>query len=301
MFFIVRNKLFKKLHKKGGTVYFSEGSDFDYKKFLQIHTRRISSCLPASMTVEAAFVLPFFLFAFLNLISIIEIYRLQSNLSAAMHAAVKQMAVYGYEYREISGGDVQAAESLGLTYVYAANKVKTTLGNEYLGNSPMYGDISWIRSKVMVEEDCIDLVATYKIEPFVAVMGYHSRYMYNRMRTRAWTGYDNANAGLHATIAEELVYITPDGEVYHKSRSCTYLKLSIVAVDISFLETMRSKDGAKYYPCESCGSSCGNTVFVTNYGNRYHSTLQCSKIKRTVLAVPISEVGGRGACSKCGG
>lgn len=37
------------------------------------------------MTVEAVLVLPLFLFAFLNLVSLMELYRLQSNLSQAMY------------------------------------------------------------------------------------------------------------------------------------------------------------------------------------------------------------------------
>lgn len=275
--------------------------------------KRISSCSPdrrlqrgqkASMTVEACFVLPFFLFAFLNIISIVEIYRLQGNMSAAMHDTAKQMAVYGYEYRQIGGGSAGAAESLGLTYLYAAGKVRTKLGTAYLDDSPLAGgasSISWLRSSVLQEDDCIDLVAEYRIEPPVAIVGYQQRLMYNRIRTRAWTGYDNAACGAgDGTVNEEIVYITPDGSVYHRSRACSYLKLSIVAVDKSFVDTQRNQDGSKYYPCEECGGSCGNTVYITSYGNRYHSTLGCSGLKRTVMAVPISEAGGRGACSKCG-
>lgn len=284
-----------------------------YLHFPMNALKRMSSCSPArrlqrgqkaSMTVEACFVLPFFLFAFLNIISIVEIYRLQGNLSAAMHDTAKQMALYGYEYRQIGGGSAGAAESLGLTYLYAAGKVRTKLGTAYLDNSLLAGgasSISWLRSSVMQEDDCIDLIAEYRIEPPVAVVGYQQRIMYNRMRTRAWTGYDNTFHGTDSSAAgAEIVYLTPDGSVFHRSRECSYLKLSIVAVDRSFLDTQRNKDGSKYYSCEECGGSCGNTVYITNYGNRYHSTLGCSGLKRTVMAVPISEAGGRGACSKCG-
>lgn len=257
----------------------------------------------ASMTVEACFVLPFFLFAFLNIISIVEIYRLQGNLSAAMHDTAKQMAVYGYEYREIRGDSVGAAESLGLTCLYAAGKVRTKLGTDYLDNSPLAGgaaSISWLRSSVMQNNDWIDLVAEYRIRPPAAIVGYRERILYNRVRTRAWTGYDNAGGNIDGNADEEIVYITPEGTVYHRSRSCTYLKLSISAVDKSYLDTQRNRDGSKYYPCGECGASCGNTVYITDYGNKYHSTLGCSGLKRTVMAVPISETGGKGACSKCG-
>lgn len=259
--------------------------------------------MTASMTIEACFVLPFFLFAFLNIISITEIYRLQGNMSAAMHGTAKQMAVYGYEYRQICQDSAGAAESLGLTYLYAAGKVRATLGTDYLDNSPLAGgaaSISWLRSRVMQADDCIDLVAEYRIEPPAAVVGYQPRILYNRIRTRAWTGYDNAGNGMDGSAEEEIVYITPDGTVYHRSRGCSYLKLSIVAVDKGFLDTQRSEDGSKYYPCAECGASCGSTVYITNYGNRYHASLGCSSLKRTVNAVPISEVGDRCACSKCG-
>lgn len=259
--------------------------------------------LNASMTVEAAFVLPFFLFAFLNLISIIEIYRLQSNMSAAMHSTAKEMASHGCEYEALGGGNVGTAEAAGLT-VYASNRIKNILGNEYLETSPIlegFSSISWLHSSVMGKDDCIDLVAIYKVKPSIAIIGFDDFYMYNRIRTRAWTGYDNANAGLSGDNSEEIVYITPEGEVYHRSRGCTYIKLSIAAVDLSFLENERNASGAKYYPCESCGYTEKSTVFITNYGNRYHSTLRCSGLKRTVMAVPISQTGGRRECSKCGG
>lgn len=296
MFFFVRHK---KLYRKGGAVRFSENPDCDKKKSLQGRTGRMSSCLPASMTVEAALVLPLFLFAFLNLISVLELYRLQSNMSMAMHAAAKEMAVQGYVYREFAQEDAGMLTSLGITYIYAANRVRSGLGSGYLEQSPMSGGINWTRSRIMQEEDCIDLVAVYRVAPFSVMMGYDARYLYNRIRTRAWTGYDNAGAASDGADGEELVYITPEGTVYHRSRSCAYLRLSIMAVDIGFLETMRSKNGEIYYPCEECGQDCGSTVFVTGYGNRYHATLQCSGIKRTVLAVRISETEGRGACSKC--
>lgn len=277
-------------------------------RFLVLSLGRMSPCSSgvikkASMTVEACLVLPLFMFAFLNIISIVEVYRLQGNMSAAMHDTAKQMAVYGYEYRKIGGGSAGKAESLGLTYIYAAGKVRSKLGTAYLNNAPLAGGaskISWLRSSVMQDEDCIDLVAQYPVKPPAAVVGWRQRYMYNRIRTRAWTGYDNAGNNHNNADEEKIVYITPEGTVYHCSRGCSYLKLSITAVDQSLLETQRNQDGEKYYPCGECGKSGKSVVYITGYGNRYHTTLGCSGLKRTVMAVPISEAGGRGACSKCG-
>lgn len=40
-------------------------------------------------------------------------------------------------------------------------------------------------------------------------------------------------------------------------------------------------------------------LYITETGNKYHSSLDCSGLKRHIDAVPITEVGGMGACSKC--
>ena len=314
MFFWMQGRKYKHMKIKIRTKNRKGGALLSVIRSIQFPVcarKRMSSCSPvrivqgaqrASMTVEACFVLPFFLFAFLNVISIVEIYRLQGNMSAAMHDTAKQMAVYGYEYREV-GGSAGMAESMGLTYLYAAGRVQAKLGTDYLNKSPLAGGfsaVSWLRSSVMREDDCIDLVAEYRVAPPAAVVGYHQRVLYNRIRTRAWTGYDNAAHGAGGIVEEEIVYITPEGTVYHRSRGCSYLKLSIVAVDKTFLDTQRNQDGSKYYPCGECGDTCADTVYITDYGNRYHATLGCSGLKRTVMAVPISEAGSRGACSKCG-
>lgn len=299
MFFWMRKR--KQIHEnqKGGVLL----SRF---RNLLAALKRISPCSSdkkASMTIEACLVLPLFLFAFLNMISIIELYRLQGNMSIAMHDTVKQMAVYGYEYQALGGGGADVAQSLGMTYLYAVGRVKAKLGSDYLDSSPLAGGtagISWLRSSVMQKDDCIDLVAEYLIKAPVAVVGFGKQTFYNRMRTRAWTGYDNAKNSAGSTNEEEIVYITPEGIVYHRSRGCSYLKLSITSVDKSFLDTQRNKNGGKYYVCGECGASCGNTVYITQYGDKYHATLSCSGLKRTILAVPISETGGRGACSRCG-
>ena len=41
-------------------------------------------------------------------------------------------------------------------------------------------------------------------------------------------------------------------------------------------------------------------IYITSQGNRYHTQLNCSGLKRTIYTVPLSQTGGRGRCSKCG-
>lgn len=58
---------------------------------------------------------------------------------------------------------------------------------------------------------------------------------------------------------------------------------------------------SKYAACEKCihkGSSL-SAIFVTAYGDCYHSTLGCSGLKRTIKAVRLKDVGRLRPCSRC--
>jgi hypothetical protein len=209
------------------------------------------------------------------------------------------MAVYAYEYmvltQDLIDDEVEKGiVSIAMSDTYVASSVKQKLGDIYPDG------IRWELSKIMDDDDCIDLLAVYRANPPIGLMGYSARPMYNRLRTRAWTGYDNAKYS-KLDSGEVIVYITETGTVFHRSRGCTYLKLSISTLSKEAVKEERSADGSKYTSCESCGKNAGETVYITNYGKRYHSSLRCSKLKRTISAVPISEVGDKGACSKCGG
>lgn len=246
------------------------------------------------MTVEASFVLPFFLFAVLNIISIMDIYRLQGSMSASLHRTARNMAVIGYEYNDLFDSDNSKLESIGLSLGYAKTNAKKDLGEIY----PQKDD--WVMSKILQGDEIIDLVVIYDVNPPIGIIGYDTQRMFNRIRTRAWTGYDNA-ANTDSASDEEIVYVAETGTVYHRSRVCTYLKLSIATISASAVDDERNVEKSKYYPCESCGNKSSATLYITNYGNRYHTSLTCSKLKRTISAVPISQVGDKGACSRCGG
>lgn len=228
---------------------------FSDKKFLGL--KRMSSYLLSekggSVTVEAAIAIPVFLFAIINLMSIILMFGEYSTCLADMHQRAKKLSVHAHV--------VQWGEE---------------------GNNDLI-----IQSKLL------------KLEPLFSVMGFSSAHTIINCRVRKWTGYDVTHNSEEET-EEEWVYITPYGESYHMSRDCRYLSLKIHAGKTEEIGSYRNKSGEIYRQCESCGSDGSSGLcFYTEYGNRYHVSLYCSGLKRTIRTVKKSEVGSRHACSGC--
>ena len=99
---------------------------------------------------------------------------------------------------------------------------------------------------------------------------------------------------------EEMVYVTEHGEVYHRDVDCVHLKVKVSSVAMKELSHLRNNDGKIYYSCEYCGGNVGSgNVFITGYGTRYHTSVSCPGLKRKIYTIPISEAGGRRACSSC--
>ena len=143
--------------------------------------------------------------------------------------------------------------------------------------------------------DHIELVAKYKIKFPINFFNIGIISLEQHGYHRKWTGK-------HLTSSEdEYVYYTDTGEVYHLTSTCNYLDLSIHTANYSQIETLRNRSNHRYSAC-SCAVaniSANSTVYITDYGIRYHSNLHCSGLKRTIHMVRRSEVGNRRLCSKC--
>lgn len=223
-----------------------------------LFSKRMSSFLlstmEGSMTVEASIAIPVFLFAILNLLSIILLFGEYSSNLADMHRSAKELSVHAHILED--GQDVN--------------------------------------------NDLIILTKAQPLEPAISFMGFSEARTIVNCRVRKWTGYDVTSAA-SANEEEEWVYVTPTGESYHRNRNCSYLNPKILSAVTRDIEEYRNKDGEIYRLCISCGDgSLTGICFYTEYGNRYHTTLQCSRLKRTIESIKLSEVGNRHACSKCG-
>lgn len=268
----------------------------------------VSPPLKGSMTIEAAFVLPFFLMVILSILSFIEIIQLQNGITMGLREAGMPMSAYGYAYKYVQEeGEVDLTgviPNLALSYGYAGKKVEEFLGKDFLENAPLsYGaqSIQYYRSSIMEEGDVIDLVALYAAEPEFNVALLPQLKLFSRYYGRAWTGYELEGSPANAPM-EENVFITPEGSVYHISRYCTHLQLTILSCPIEQVEDKKNESGSSYRACILCWNGYQEgKVYITPSGDCYHGSIKCSGLKRTVDVVPISQVENRGRCSRCGG
>lgn len=274
--------------------------------FLDSFIERVS--LPASlkrkivagMTVEAAIVLPLFLFFFVNLGSAIEMIRLHGNLQLALWECGNRMCVYGCVS---SIGDEGAADAdhsvweemgdIALTYTYVKGQVADYVGRDYLAESPISSGVDGLQfwesdvgvADEAVSGDVLDIVMTYQVSPLIEIPYVKPFRMVNRYYGRLWTGYDVVKANARKD-REDIVYVTENAEVYHDSRDCTHLKLTIREVGWSMLPYSRNENGIRYTKCQKCGDEvAGAVAYIAREGDAYHTNRNCPGLKRAVYTM----------------
>ena len=278
--------------------------------------------LRASMTVEASLVLPLFLFFMANVLYLFEAVRLQSGITAALHEAGTQICEYAwYMEHAVPGEDGDAADppqlpeevrSAGLSFLlseaFVRGSVEKSLGRSYLDHSCLEGgaaSISYLRCSILREDGIVDLTADYRVRPLIPIRGFEGFSLQSRFYGHAWIGRDGAPGEEKDSSHpddEETVFITPSGSVYHRSPSCTYLKPRLMSLPAKEVGSARSRDGSRYYACESCHPKKHGVLIITPDGNRYHASADCPALHRDPVEVPLSLVKDtRRPCSKCGG
>ena len=213
----------------------------------------------------------------------------------AVHTAVRS----GLQY----AGKKAAKESC-VTQMLMPSRIENDLvyavGEERLGRSIVRGGSSGIdcsRSKMSARTGIGKLTAEYQVVIPVPLFGIAPVKCSETMKIKAWSGYEREG---WMDTGNDTVYVTETGLVYHKDYHCSHLDLSIRMTHLELVEGLRNENGGKYYPCEHCVKGNGGNIYITNSGDRYHSSLSCSGLKRTIYAIPISEAAGKGACSRCG-
>lgn len=284
-----------------------------------------SKNLKASFTVEASLVLPLFLFFFLSLLYFLQIITLQEQLQKAITDTGLSMARAAYFYSDFQQeediesadtsileeeirSDLEDLKNAIINNVVLKYIVTSRLDTDYIINSIIVGGlngISFDESSLLKNNDDIDIILKYRIRIPLSIFGLNDMDMIQRVRLRGWNGHQLDP--LYSYVQEEeegdetIVYITETGRVYHLKRTCSHINLTIETI-IGKPTWQRNQNGGKYYPCEACckgNVSEFGTYYITPTGDRYHTKKDCSKIKRTVKEVPLSEVSGWPLCKRC--
>ena len=281
----------------------------------------------ASLTVEAALVLPIFIYFFIALIYFLQILIIQEHIQASITNMGLGLAKATYVYDDFTDAidaesfdtslfglesdiDLKSLSATAINSAIIKQLAKCYLDADLINKSCVQDGMSGISfndSSVLNQDNYIDIVVRYRIRIPISLFGLEDMRMIQRIRLRGWNGhqvparYSLVEEGESST-KEQMVYITKTGTVYHIDKNCSHISLSIETVTGVPTER-RNKSGGKYHPCEVCCKSVPencNIFYITSYGDRYHSNKNCSGIKRTVQSIPISEVGEKSPCKRCG-
>ena len=245
-------------------------------------------------TLEAAVVVPLLATFFVTILFFFRVMQVQLTVENALNRTGRLLAVYAAG--ENSG---QVIEKTG-TVVATAFLVKELKGEPVIEEYVRGGTFGIYLFRSSFQGTDIHLAAQCYMKLPVELLGKKTVKLSWDVVCRKWTGWE---AGNGEDESDPIVYVTETGTVYHRTEMCTYLNLSITSVDTGTIEQQRNANGGKYYACERCirSETLPECLYITEQGNRYHASLDCSGLKRTVQKIHLSEVGGRKPCSRCGG
>lgn len=253
--------------------------------------KRVWQC--GSITLEMVVVLPLFVSFMVFFLFLFRVLLVQETMEEALVYASRTLAVVCYE--ETAEEQKTQAELLAEAQLtFRKGLTESDCPVDFIRGGTM--GISLLQSELT--GDNIILRASYEMRLPCVLLGSYDLHFVQCAQSRKWIGNRSLEQGEDAY--DTWVYITPYGTVYHRDRTCRYLDLTIHAVNRWELVTLRNADRKIYRRCGDCGASGDGNVYVTDYGDRYHCSLSCSGLKRTIYMVKLSQVGGRNACSKCG-
>lgn len=251
----------------------------------------------ASFTVEAALVLPVFMALMFGVLSIFNLVSIDFALRGGLCEAARTSALAAH----VTDEEAKISDAVGYGIDMATAQAVTALGvADAPGISLVEGGAAGVICTVEDDGNYVEITGSCAVRIPLLFFGKRSYLISETVRARKWTGYDPTE-GADGDSDEEMVYITPSGVAYHRDRDCAYLNPSIQPVSYAQVAALRNSSGHKYYACPLCSKNPTAVVYITTYGEKYHSSVTCSGLKRTIYCVPLSQVGSRHACGKCAG
>lgn len=280
--------------------------EFSFPNVKHAGTSRCA-CPKAVLTIETAVVLPFFVCFMVFILYFFRILQVQAGVSQALQYAGRRTAA---EYcasaaknsetdpfsKERENGSESDSAGLRKAEVFFRTQLKKQkCPTQYI----RYGTagISLLQSDF--SGNYVELKAVYQMKFPLALFGNIRYRIAQESKCRKWTG---RQPGQDQEKDDTWLYYTTHGTVYHASRTCTHLDLSIQGIPSAQVGSSRNKSGGKYHRCEKCtkGASDRGMVYITDYGDRWHSSLSCSGLKRSIYMIRKTKATDKRMCKKCG-
>lgn len=240
--------------------------------------------LKASYTVEAAFILPLSLMMVVFCLYFFRVLYVQWGIDYTINKVARQHSAVITD----QGGD-DGLLVLGESYalIGADERVRKEIVGGLIG-------LNFTESEF--DRNYIDITCRYKLKNPITMFGIKNIDMVSTTSARKWIGFDPHEDD----SGGEYVYVTKYGSAYHKSLACPYLKPSVRAVSADAVKDERSVSGGKYSSCPICkGKKNSGSVYITDYGDVYHSSLTCSGLKRSIKRIKLGDASDYHACGKC--
>ncbi len=212
----------------------------------------LCSFFKGSYTLEAAVIIPVAAVFFLTLLFFFRVLQIQTEVQEALNYASRKTAC-----------EASAVSSQTGLLVSAEAYFRKELGTYSLPEKYIRGGKHAITmAKSDLSGNYINLQVNYYIKIPISFFEVKGVGICQKSKSHKWIG-DRTDGK-----QSDYVYVTKHGTVYHRSRKCHYLDLSIKSTDYAQISSMRNKNEHKYSACSGCVAKnhVAGKVYVTDYG-----------------------------------
>lgn len=238
-----------------------------------------------AVTAEACLCLTLFMAAALSILSFFHIIAIFSNVQYGLLEEARKKSI--------------TAEKEILDKAVLYSSVYRVM-SEQKSKGGRLEKLSVLGSGIDENQGIINVKASYKFRPSLLILISQPVTIYHKVYIKMWSGYQKRQAEYDDNCKVTVYYITDNQSVYHTSRECTHLKLSIRLIEKSMLNNAVNHSGAHYSACEKCAGKgkLSDNCYITDDGDRYHLSLSCPGLKRIIHEV--TDTYGLRKCSRCG-
>lgn len=280
------------------------------------HGKRVSlsASFYGSLSVEAAIILPVFIFFLLIVISPLLLFKTQLIIHERLTDCCLMLSEYYYPCSKINDAENNIPDYVkditlnGVSTAYAKNYILDNSLKKKLHNSLIHNKengLSFKYSSINKASGIIDISIDYSAGislPMIAKLPY-TKFI-QRCYIKGFCGKSIVNSNNSVPV---YVYVSSGSTAYHKTPYCSYLLHYSTVVRSKFSTTV-FVDGNPYDCCTFCMLSDESLkdlndkkfFYITDYGSVFHTSLDCPVLQRNIFAIDYNTgTGGRSPCIRC--